>query len=175
MPRRSDPDVEGGPGRVARELKAVVSVFLGGDTTTTISVPIIDDDRRHRRARASERPPRRWPGTPTAWEPADAGLAEVALRGVALSAYVDDRPRDRALLAVGYDTLLRRAELVSLKVADFLEEFDGTATVLVRAGKPDQEGRGATLSWPATPCNSSRRGSRSAASTKEFRSVEKDK
>ena len=53
--------------------------------------------------------------------------------------------RDRALLAVGYDTLLRRAELVSVKVADLLEEIDGTATVLVRAGKTDGEGRGATL------------------------------
>ena len=53
--------------------------------------------------------------------------------------------RDRALLAVGYDTLLRRAELVSVKVADVLEEIDGTATLLVRWGKTDGEGRGATL------------------------------
>ena len=53
--------------------------------------------------------------------------------------------RDRALLAVGYDTLLRRAELVSIQVGDLLEEVDGTATVLVRSGKTDAEGRGATL------------------------------
>ena len=53
--------------------------------------------------------------------------------------------RDRALLAVGYDTLLRRAELVSVKVADLLEEIDGTATLLVRSGKTDREGRGTTL------------------------------
>ena len=53
--------------------------------------------------------------------------------------------RDRALLTVGYDTLLRRAELVSVQVADVLEEVDGTATVLVRSGKTDAEGRGATL------------------------------
>ena len=53
--------------------------------------------------------------------------------------------RNRALLAVGYDTLLRRAELVSVKVADLLEEIDGTATLLVRSGKTDGEGRGATL------------------------------
>ena len=53
--------------------------------------------------------------------------------------------RDRALLAVGYDTLLRRAELVSVRVPDLLEEIDGTATLLVRAGKTDAEGRGATL------------------------------
>ena len=53
--------------------------------------------------------------------------------------------RDRALLAVGYDTLLRRSELVSLEVPDLLEEIDGTGTLLVRSGKTDAEGRGATL------------------------------
>ena len=53
--------------------------------------------------------------------------------------------RDRALLAVGYDTLLRRAELVAVRVPDLLEEIDGTATLLVRTGKTDAEGRGATL------------------------------
>ncbi len=53
--------------------------------------------------------------------------------------------RDRALLAVGYDTLLRRTELVSLQVVDLLEEIDGTATLLVRSGKTDPDGRGATL------------------------------
>ena len=53
--------------------------------------------------------------------------------------------RNRALLAVGYDTLLRRSELVSLEVPDLLEEIDGTATLLVRSGKTDAEGRGATL------------------------------
>ena len=53
--------------------------------------------------------------------------------------------RNRALLALGYDTLLRRSELVALELPDFLEEIDGTATLLVRAGKTDAEGRGATL------------------------------
>ena len=53
--------------------------------------------------------------------------------------------RDRALLAVGYDTLLRRSELVSLQVTDLLEEIDGTATLLVRSGKTDPEGTGAML------------------------------
>ena len=53
--------------------------------------------------------------------------------------------RNRALLAVGYDTLLRRSELVSLEVTDFLENIDGTATLLVRSGKTDAEGRGAML------------------------------
>ena len=53
--------------------------------------------------------------------------------------------RNRALLALGYDTLLRRSELVALELPDVLEEIDGTATLLVRAGKTDTEGRGATL------------------------------
>ena len=53
--------------------------------------------------------------------------------------------RNRALLAVGYDTLLRRSELVSLQVPDLLEDIDGTATLLVRAGKTDGDGRGAML------------------------------
>ena len=46
---------------------------------------------------------------------------------------------------MGYDTLLRRTELVSLQVPDLLEEIDGTATLLVRSGKTDPDGRGATL------------------------------
>ena len=53
--------------------------------------------------------------------------------------------RNRALLAVGYDTLVRRSELVALSVEDLLEEIDGTATVLVRRGKTDPEGHGAML------------------------------
>ena len=53
--------------------------------------------------------------------------------------------RNRALLAVAYDTLLRRSELVSLEVSDLLEEIDGTATLLVRSGKTDGEGRGTML------------------------------
>ncbi len=53
---------------------------------------------------------------------------------------IDDR--NRALLAVAYDTMLRRAELTALQVADLLEEMGGDATVLVRRSKSDGEGRG---------------------------------
>ena len=53
--------------------------------------------------------------------------------------------RNRALLAVAYDTLLRRSELVALRVADLATDKTGAATVLVRNGKTDAEGRGAQL------------------------------
>ena len=53
--------------------------------------------------------------------------------------------RNRALLAVAYDTLLRRSELVSLEVTDLLVDIDGSATLLVRSGKTDPDGRGAIL------------------------------
>ena len=50
--------------------------------------------------------------------------------------------RNRALLAVAYDAMLRRAELTSLQITDMLEEMGGGATLLVRRGKTDGEGRG---------------------------------
>ena len=53
--------------------------------------------------------------------------------------------RNRALLGVAYDTMLRRSELVSLEVSDLLVETDGSATLLVRSGKTDPDGRGAML------------------------------
>ena len=53
---------------------------------------------------------------------------------------IDDR--NRALLAVAYDTMLRRAELVALQVSDLLEEMPAYASLLVRRSKTDGEGRG---------------------------------
>ena len=53
--------------------------------------------------------------------------------------------RNRALLAVAYDTLLRRGELVALQVSDIVADADGSGTVLVRRSKTDAEGCGATL------------------------------
>ena len=59
---------------------------------------------------------------------------------------IDDR--NRALLAVAYDTLLRRSELSALQVPDLFEEIDGDATLVVRQSKTDQEGEGETV-WVA--------------------------
>ncbi|AWV19811.1 integrase (plasmid) [Methylobacterium sp. XJLW] len=51
--------------------------------------------------------------------------------------------RNAALVAVAYDTLLRRSELVSLYIGDLHRSADGSGTVLVRRSKADQEGEGA--------------------------------
>ena len=50
--------------------------------------------------------------------------------------------RNRALVAVAYDAMLRRSELVSLRVDDLTYERQGDATLLVRHSKTDGEGRG---------------------------------
>jgi integrase len=51
--------------------------------------------------------------------------------------------RDGALVAVAYDTLLRRSELVSLQIEDLQRADDGSGTILVRRSKGDQEAVGA--------------------------------
>ncbi|MGF3024056.1 tyrosine-type recombinase/integrase [Methylobacterium aquaticum] len=51
--------------------------------------------------------------------------------------------RNTALVAVAYDTLLRRSELVSLEIGDLERGADGSGTILVRRSKADQEGEGA--------------------------------
>lgn len=53
--------------------------------------------------------------------------------------------RDAALLATAYDTMARAGELVRLEVADVSSEADGSARVLIRRSKTDQEGKGALL------------------------------
>ena len=50
--------------------------------------------------------------------------------------------RERALLSVGYDTMARRSELVTLNVEDFSFLSDGSGRVLIRRSKTDQAGEG---------------------------------
>lgn len=50
--------------------------------------------------------------------------------------------RDRALIAVGHNTLCRRAELVQLQIDDLTIRPDGSGTILVRKSKADQLGDG---------------------------------
>ena len=70
-----------------------------------------------------------------------------ALRNRMLEATGDDLvgARNRALLALAYDTMLRRSEIVALEVSDIVEEIDGAGTVLVRRAKGDPEGHGAQV------------------------------
>ena len=51
--------------------------------------------------------------------------------------------RNVALLAVQYDTLCRRSELVALDIEDMASIEDGTGTALIRRSKTDQAGEGA--------------------------------
>lgn len=56
--------------------------------------------------------------------------------------------RDRVLILVAYDTLLRRSELANLRVEDMAMEADESATILVRHSKTDQSKDG-TMKWLA--------------------------
>ena len=50
--------------------------------------------------------------------------------------------RNRALLAVAYDSLARRSELVALQVEDLQVDEDGHGSLLIRRSKTDQLGEG---------------------------------
>jgi integrase len=52
--------------------------------------------------------------------------------------------RDRAMVAVAYDTMCRRDELVNLRIEDITESADGSGSVLIRRSKTDTSGEGAT-------------------------------
>ena len=52
--------------------------------------------------------------------------------------------RDKAMIAIGYDTLCRRSELVALQVEDITPLTSGGARILVRRAKNDPFGRGRT-------------------------------
>ena len=50
--------------------------------------------------------------------------------------------RERALIAVAYDTMARRSELVAMDVEDFTFMEDGSGRVIIRRSKTDQVGEG---------------------------------
>ena len=53
--------------------------------------------------------------------------------------------RNRALVAVAYDAMLRRSELAAARVADLVRDPGGGATLLVPRSKTDPAGRSATV------------------------------
>jgi integrase/recombinase XerD len=57
--------------------------------------------------------------------------------------------RDRVMVSVGFDTLCRGGELVSLAVGDLTRKQDGRFEVLVRRAKNDPEGAGRTCKLSA--------------------------
>jgi site-specific recombinase XerD len=50
--------------------------------------------------------------------------------------------RDAAMISVGFDGLMRRSEIVALKVSDVEWIYNGAVRVIVRRGKTDQVARG---------------------------------
>lgn len=50
--------------------------------------------------------------------------------------------RDKAIIALGYDILARRSELVALQTNDVVFREDGTARITIRRSKSDQFGSG---------------------------------
>jgi len=50
--------------------------------------------------------------------------------------------RNKAILAIAYDTGCRRSEIVALKIEDITKEEDGTGAILIKRSKTDQEGQG---------------------------------
>lgn len=67
-----------------------------------------------------------------------------SLRDLLLDCCSDDLIglRDRVLVSVGFDTLCRRAELVSIAITDLTQREDGRYSVLVRRAKNDPDGAG---------------------------------
>jgi site-specific recombinase XerD len=55
--------------------------------------------------------------------------------------------RDRALIAVGFATAMRRSELCALELADLVPVEDGFR-ILIRRSKGDQEGLGQEVALP---------------------------
>ena len=76
---------------------------------------------------------------------ADSYVPHAVLRAIEGNSLAD--VRDRALLAFGMASALRRSELVALTVADLERRPDGLRVRVVRS-KTDQEGRGVVIAVP---------------------------
>ena len=50
--------------------------------------------------------------------------------------------RDRAMIALGYDTLCRRSELIALRIEDLMKSPAGSSQILIRRSKNDPYGNG---------------------------------
>ena len=65
-----------------------------------------------------------------------------------LDLFLDSEPdtlrglRNRAMLALGYELLTRRSEIIALRDKDIAEQADGTLRILIRRSKADQFGKG---------------------------------
>lgn len=57
--------------------------------------------------------------------------------------------RDRALLLIGFNAALRRAELVALNLEDVTQQSDGWLTIHISRSKTDQEGEGIDIAIPS--------------------------
>ena len=163
----------------APRARKTVAAFVerdGRDAQAGDSAPLRRQHRRRpqgRGVREDAREPRGAPcaqaHAPAQGPPAGAGRrgspgrCASALLDAAGDRLIDDR--NRALLAVAYDAMLRRAELAALQVTDLLIETPGDATLLVRRSKTDTEGRGENgLPRLRQPCGSCGPGSSEAAS-----------
>ena len=72
------------------------------------------------------------------WEQADAVAEKAAQNGLA-------GLRDATIIAVASDALLRISEVAAMQYEDVNLEPDGSATLLIRSSKTDQEGKGTVL------------------------------
>lgn len=129
------------PATVKHRLVAIAKIHrLAGEASPTADEKVVLAVRRARRKKPAR--------------PSQALGITAQRRDQLLAVCSDDLAglRDRVLLAVGFDSLCRRSELVALRVEDFSLEANGTYTVLVRRAKNDQfgEGRVARLSLATT-------------------------